>query len=377
MYRRIGGSAPCFCGSGGKFKDCHGRQAATPFRLAPDERHNPDLEEVGRVVQATPHPHGRPLPSTVHNGQRFRILGRRVYTTPLRQTFDEFLIDLVKWTFGDGWYERQLALSTEQQHQLVHWFDRASQRSRRIVGDDRFLENGRYAAPPTGDEQAIVTLGYDLFHVICRTELPKRLIQRLRNRDDFQSARYELAAAGILARAGAAITFLYEKHRRHCEFMAVDDVTGAQVGIEAKSRRRAGVLHEPGVIDESRALRGDIDNLLNEALEQRPDNTSFIVFVDVNVPPIPLIPVEERVWARDVWQSMQALRAPGDASDTRDVFNAIFVTSFPFHWQGANPATGTEKLSMVSGRPQFPLPVNFLARIIRAVDGYGLIPREI
>ena len=149
------------------------------------------------------------------------------------------------------------------------------------------------------------------------------------------------------------------------------------MGVEAKSRHRAGVLHQAGDVDESRALRGDIDNLINEALEQRPDDKGFIVLVDVNVPPVPRIPVEERVWAQDVWQSMQALRAPGDSSHSRDVFNAIFVTSFPFHWQGASPTTGAERLSMVSGRPQFPIPVDFMARIIRAVDGYGLIPNEV
>lgn len=50
--------------------------------------------------------------------------------------------------------------------------------------------------------------------------LPKKIWKRLLGREMFQSARYELAVAGICARAGLRIRFIDDKTRRQPGFIA-------------------------------------------------------------------------------------------------------------------------------------------------------------
>src|SRR5205807_69563 len=100
----------------------------------------------------------------------------------------------------------------------------------------------------------------------------------------FQGARHEIAVAAIFARADFEITLLDEaiKKEKHCEFIAKHKRTGTEVYVEAKSRRRKGVLNEPGVFDDSN-IRGDVFGLYQSALTQGPGNKPFFVFIDANL----------------------------------------------------------------------------------------------
>jgi len=145
--------------------------------------------------------------------------------------------------------------------------------------------------------------------------------------------------------------------------------------VESKSRRRPGILHEPGEINEAKALRGDVENLINEAFEQGPPSCAFMVFIDVNVPPVPRIPFHERAWFHDVWAAVQALQAP--TSKNPADFNALFLTTFPFHWEGVRPATLAETVSMIPVHVRYSVPSEIIGRIVSAMRAYGTIPDEV
>ena len=100
-----------------------------------------------------------------------------------------------------------------------------------------------------------------------------------------------------------------------------------------------------------------------------------MIFVDLNVPPEPEVPVQERPWFKDVWAFMQSL-TPATVG-APDEFNTIYLTNFSYHWQRSEKATGGERLFIHSAFPKHPLPPELLGRIDAAVAGYGLIPREI
>jgi hypothetical protein len=321
------------------------------------------------------HQHGQLVPSIIHQGYRIRAVGHRIYWSRPTETFHEFLINIVKGTVGEGWYKDQLLLPEAERHQILRRIKTQADRSRMFVGDDRFKQGGVYEVPPSGDELSLLALGYDLLHLQHRGDLPQRLVERLKNRAEFQGALYEIAIAATFVRAGFGIKFIHQKSKKHPEFFAHDDASGVRVAVESKSRRRSGVPHEPGQIDETKALRGDVENLISEAFEQAPGDCPFMIFIDVNVPPVPGIPFQERAWFQDVWAAMQALQTPTE--EKPDDFNALFLTSFPFHWEGVKPATLAEAVSVIPSHARHQVPPEVMARIVGAMQTYGIIPPEV
>jgi hypothetical protein len=88
------------------------------------------------------------------------------------------------------------------------------------------------------------SLAWDVATLIHAGEPPDELIDRLRDRDNFQGARYELAIAAIIARLECSITWLDAdpglRTVKHVEFEATHRPTGQTFAVEAKSRHPSG-----------------------------------------------------------------------------------------------------------------------------------------
>jgi hypothetical protein len=357
-----------------KYKNCHGRQPIQPLRPGLPGSESPDVARLARAIQSEPPQPGRLVPSIVHQGYRFRAVGHRLYWEKPSRTLAEFLLDHIKRTVGKAWYMGQVGLPENQQHQIFRWFKSQAAHSKQVVGDERFREGDRWAAPATGDDLSLLSLGYDLVHLAHVNALPKKLVERLTTKRGFQGALHEIAVAATFVRAGLKVRFIEDENEKHAEFLATDPGFKVEISVEAKSRHRAGVLHEPGVIDEARALRGDVEGLVNEALTQADPARPFILAVDVNVPPVPGIPLHERTWTQDLWNAMQPMQEPRAEPDE---YNAMFFLSYPFRWEGTAPATSPDVLSIMALKPRHPVPADVLARITRAMADYAKIPDEV
>ena len=68
-----------------------------------------------------PEPHLNLIPSVVHQDHRIRAIWNRIYPRPLRETFHEFLINVVLWTLGEDWLKHQIALAEAERHVVVRW----------------------------------------------------------------------------------------------------------------------------------------------------------------------------------------------------------------------------------------------------------------
>ena len=93
---KVGRNDPCPCGSGKKHKKCCLIKAAfvdpTP----------PNSEELNGVIPsaAVPGTKRLTLSSYVWKDQRWRIIWNRLHYRPLNETFHDFLLHLLRWTYG-------------------------------------------------------------------------------------------------------------------------------------------------------------------------------------------------------------------------------------------------------------------------------------
>lgn len=196
-------------------------------------------------------------------------------------------------------------------------------------------------------------------------------MRRLRDFHAFQGALYEIAVAALFARQGFAIEFLDDgehKSTKHCEFIATHSKTGDRIGVEAKSRHRAGVLHQEGTFDASSA-RADIGRLLDEAIEQAPDHTPFAIFVDLNLSPT------SDGWEDELRESVLARCSP---DGQENVFNAIVVTNWADHHLADDvaPRNG-QLLYAIPACAKHPIAgPEVLTAIIREAQLHGQLPLD-
>lgn len=328
-----------------------------------------ELIDFRRLSAGLP-PAGGPSVQTLHLGKRLRAVGSRIYFRPPAETFTEFLLFVLGTTLGPDWWTDQKG--SEDAHPIHSLFGSwTAWKAANVKEENR--QGEIYGAAPSGEVLALIALAYDVFTLKHTLLLPERLIKRLRNRNEFQGARYEITVAALFVRAGFKIDWIKDETTKHCEFLAVHRETGDRIGVEAKSRRRDGVLGRAGALDPLAALKGDVGHLLEDAIAQAPDGIPFAVFIDLNSPATPGTAFPDKPWWDDLRQMIEAY---GTATpENPDRFNAIVVTNYSYHYGGAGPAPAGEHVQIVSNAPRH-LPSNskLLTDVLRGVNEYGRIP---
>jgi SEC-C motif len=263
---KIGRNDKCPCGSGKKYKRCHG---STDY-LEKLQAAIPEMQkraEAAQVQRQRQQGFGKPIISAVtDSGQRLVAVNNRLLHSKKWKTFHDFLGDYIRIVLDPEWGNAELAKPPEKRHPILNWYQMHCAHQRTYITEPGKVGSG----PMTGAVAAYMHLAYDLYALDHNAELQKKLVARLRNHDNFEGARYEVFVAAMLIRAGFQIEFENEDDRTtsHCEFTATSNKTGRKFSVEAK--HRAG-----------RKLR--MGHLLTGALAKHAAHPR-IVFIDINLP---------------------------------------------------------------------------------------------
>jgi len=318
--------------------------------------------------------------SFIFNGHRFRILWNRLHWSPPQQTFHEFLDQLVLHTLNREWFKRQASLPPVEQHVVFRW----RRALLRLLKTAATTPDGGWVR--TGPVEAYLCFAYDLYWLQLIHRLPNSLERRLRDHEAFQGARYEVAIAATFARAGFEIELLDEsvKSSKHCEFVAVHKQTRTEVYVEAKSRRRPGVLNQPGTFDASTHAKGDVFGLYIDAVRQAPrDPKPYFIFIDVNVPSnVPKtapaygpIPVDAFPWAKEIQEGLKTRWA---ALTEATPETAVFITNYASYFGNEQDAAPIGVCGFFpSPKPRaFVGDLRMLDDLVYCLRHYTKIPRQ-
>jgi hypothetical protein len=235
---------------------------------------------------------------------------------------------------------------------------------------------------------AVLSLGYDLWFLQLEYKLPNSWVERLRDTNQFQGARYEVAIASIFVRADFVLTLLDEKVKgqKHCEFIAKHKTTGIEVYVEAKSRVRRGVLNQEGEFNEETDVKGDTRGLYQSALSQAPNDRPFFIFADVNLPSDQLpdpedeahsIPYNKIPWMAEIEKMLKddwGTEGRGLSPDT-----AVIVTNFSPHFGERDAATPVNIFASVPApNPKNPLMAQVVMDdLFYCLRHYGSVPKDV
>jgi len=369
--RKINRNDPCPCGSGRKFKKCclprqHGRSGLPNVPPAVVAQFMAQVQEARFS--------GPPSIKMQYVGHTLRILWNKLIIRPEKETFHEYIIALLKGALGQKWHDDQMQLDPQHRHVIVRWVYAWHQLAK--LHEPTGHKPGEiWGAAPTGEAQELLALADDAYRLQLVKRLPHKLLDRLRSRDGFQGARYEVAIAASFVRTGFEIDWLDEKSKKHCEFIATHKATGEKIAVETKSRHRPGVLHQGGDAPDPRTFTADIEGLYLDALSHNPGDMPFGVFIDVNVPHRPGLEGFEKPWRTQI---RDMLSHHGECSPAAPAaYTLLVVTNFAWHFEGGGLAAGHEYLAVVPLYAQYPWknPDSFQA-LRRALDKYGNVSAD-
>lgn len=345
---KIGPNKPCPCGSGKKYKRCHGRSGPTPFGgpiWAEAIRHSLEKNEAQKRIQEAQQGQGRPIISTKVNEHQVVAVGNQLHFSKTWKTFIDFLGHYMKLKLTAEWGNAEITKPLEERHTIMQWYDavcRVQAKSISKPGEPASMEMIGVLACYYG-------LAYSLYLIEHNVELQSRMISRLKDRSNFQGAYYELMVARILIAAEFELTLEDEVDRRsqHCEFAAVSKETGQKFWIEAKMRSVAGLLGKNGTDGvNAKTAENPISHLvthLNAAL-RKPADDQRMTFIELNAEMATDVSDETRPAFVDA-VNRRLLKYEKEAHEPGKTAY-VFVTNMTFHRNLLGPA---QMVSIPSG----------------------------
>ena len=303
----------------------------------------------------------RSLITTVHQGHRFVAVGSRLYFHKEWRTFTDFLLFYVRDVMSRTWWQTESAKDKQERHPVVQWFDHVVESQKNATRED----DGTVSAVPDGIFSALRLLAYDLYVLRDHSKLQDEVVLRLRHRDQFQGARYELFVAATFIRAGLEFAFEDESdgRRKHAEFVATDPASGFVMAVEAKARQRM----IKGQFDMA-TIRPPVKQLLDSAANKEPEHP-LLVFLEVNLPPEP--GEQMPTWVPHV----NAVLTDIAAERNEWPFAGVLFTNRP-HLYGEPGEPDPTKHFLVVWPNASPMPLPLMNTLAQAVTQYGSVPNE-
>ncbi|WP_420473639.1 YecA family protein [Noviherbaspirillum sp. ST9] len=308
---KIGRNHPCPCGSGKKFKRCHGAIRNRDPGLSPEliayERRLAQIAQRERQQGL-----GRPIISGELGGRRIVAVKNRLLHSEGWKTFHDFLFEYIKIVLGRAWGNAEIAKPLADRHPILQWYDRLC-RAQAACGTPGKISE----MPANGAVMAYLLLAYDLYALDHNAELQEKLVNRLRRADQFLAARYEVFVAAALIRAGFTIEFEDEDDRStsHCEFVATYIKTGKKFSVEAKCRAENGKFR--------------LGKQLCRALKKSA-NHERIVFIELNIP--------DTIGSSGIPRELESAIAAVQAFEGRKIDGQVLpsayvvITNSPWHY---------------------------------------------
>ena len=341
---KIGRNQPCSCGSGKKFKWCHGSYASPSQAVSweIDQRFR-ELAAL-RAQREKQQGLGRPIIATLLDTKRVVMVGNRMYVSDKWKTFHDFLRDYILDLFSKDWFDTERAKPIGRRHKVMEWLEEWVQSPHHTKVPDTDICIGYM----TGAIRAFLNLSYNLYLILHHSEndkIVKRYIDRLKSArvDDFSGALFETYAAAALLKAGFTLEFEDETNGlvSHVEFVATHPKTQKKFSVEVKSREPSLSLFNQGDTSVDNIKRLRIASKLNKALGKHAEHTR-VVFIEINVPDII---TSEVGWPSSALAQISDCEKADFTRGDKKPPAYVFITNHSFHNNLTKSDTGLQVLA--------------------------------
>ena len=380
--KKIGRNSKCPCGSGKKYKYCHGSLSKCRTRTVKSGIPDEALEKIKEVnlqrykFEST-YGKGKQIISAEFKDYRFTAVGNELHYAKkdTAKYFTDFLCNYIRAELGTKWGNSELKKSLEDRHQLLKWYDSMCHFQAKQTPQD----DGTYEIKVNGSMLSWYRVAYDLYLIKHNAELKDKLLNRLKNKEQFQGARFELCSIASMIVSGFDINFENEDDttRKHPEFLARNK-SGLEIAVEAKSRHRNGILEykaPPRRTGNNDSPRVAVDGLIRKALNKNPGKPYFI-FIDPNLPYGDENP-HGNPWVKEMAETVEELLK--EYKPSTFPANAIFFCNDPTYQdqEALSPGLSFWCYCVPIEKPKYPLPdPNLVTHIAQSIIKRTNIPKK-
>lgn len=318
---KVGRNDPCPCGSGKKYKKCHGLTDKSSINETalkiPEEEFKRKIAEIEGAQKQREQQQGlgKQIISTTHNGYRIVAIGSELHYSKKWKTFHDFLFYYIKKVTGEKWGTDEIKKPYEKRHPILQWYHLICQYQKENSNASEEI----HTAPIIGVVEAYLRLAYNLYLLAHNVEIQSRLIKRLKDKSQFYGAYYETYVAGEFIKAGFDIELENEADNStsHCEFTAICKKTGNKYSVEAKTRA-------------PNKLTVEIGHQLYAALEKNAKHKR-VIFIDINIPDKGSNQQNNNWWEetlKNLLEKEKTLTIKGNPAPEA----YVFVTNYPYHY---------------------------------------------
>ena len=180
---KIGRNEPCHCGSGLKYKKCHGGQGGSRAAAVPVIAQNAlELHRANELIRQAQQGLGRPIIGFKTGAHQVVAVGNTIYFSSKWNSFPDFLADYIKQKIGSDWGNAEIAKPLAERHPLMQWYDAYCRYQQATIKKPGEVTEAKV----TGVVASYLGLAYSLYLLDHNVELQDRLIKRLKNPDNFQ-----------------------------------------------------------------------------------------------------------------------------------------------------------------------------------------------
>lgn len=317
------------------------------------------------------------LPSPVwdiRTQELYLRVGNQFYWSDIkRKTFHEILIDHLSTVLGKDWKEAQAKLPFSDRHFIYECYNETDDFFKNEKLEVRKENDELNSVAPNGYVQSLITLAFDIYLLKNAGVLDEKLLNRLKLKDQYQGARYEITVASTFIKAGWKIVWCKDqKGVKIPEFIAASPDGKYKMAVEAKSKRRDGILHKDGLFDPTNAEKGNMLYLFKEALGKEAFGLPYAIFLDLNSPQT-IAKANKKHWLDDLLALFDTVD-PSHNEDTVDKQNLTVSTNFSPHYDGRKTAIGGQYVVAYSPKAQQPIPRDYLDGILLAVENVQSVP---
>jgi hypothetical protein len=304
---------------------------------------------------------------------KFVAVGNQVHYSKNWKTFPDFLFEYVFRVFGKEWCVRERDKKHEDKHEVFKWYEKSCE----LSSKQKANKDGLIIANPNGITSAYLLLSYDLYTILNNGIKIDNLVERLKDKIQFQGARYELFCLAACIRAGFIIELDNEKDLsiKHVEFHIHEANNSLKVAVEAKSKHRSGILGQPGVkISDEEIKVGKLTQLINNAVSKN-YKYPLIIFLEFN---LPCEYADYLIGGKSHKKIFQILESVKKSNDGKDLFNLIILTNHPYHYgKDEEPAPDKIHSLVYSLNPRHVIQnKDLFNRLVYASLQFGTIPNN-
>lgn len=315
----------------------------------------------------------KPILHANHIDMKFIAVGSVLYRSKKWKTFPDFLFEFVFIIFGKEWYDNENLKNYDEKHEISKWYIKSIEFSKNQIPN----EDGLIQANPNGITSAFLLFSYDLYTVLNNSMKIDNLIERLKDKLQFQGARYELFCLASCIRAGFEIELEDEKDssQKHVEFCIREKGSHLKISVEAKSKHRSGILGQPGEkIADDKLKVGKLTQLINNAITKNVENP-LIVFLDFN---LPFDYADYVIGGKSFKKIFNIFESVNKTDDGKDFFNLVVLTNHPHHY-GMDDKPAPEKIHSLiySLNPKHKISdKDLFNKLVYASLQFGIIPNN-